>query len=132
TGVDARALGHTRVWLSARAAGGRHRSVTTPRRSRRPCDGLPRKPPIPGVSEAASACPGRLRDARAYRPQPTSSRTAPPPRRPRRPSAPENRADLGDRLLGFAVVHGGEAELPRRLAVDLEVVDEEARLGGHP
>jgi len=36
----------------------------------RPCASFPRKPRVPGVSEAATACPGRLRNARAH-PSPT-------------------------------------------------------------
>src|SRR5918995_1086026 len=41
-------------------------------------------------------------------------------------------ADLADRLLVVAEVHGLHAGLPRPFAVDLDVVDEEAVLGPRP
>jgi hypothetical protein len=78
------------------------RPCAIPAQVRRPCDvspqghrlgaSLPAKPRDPGVSEAASACPGRLRDARGP-PSPAApartltvpGRKGPSPSRPRRP-----------------------------------------------
>ena len=55
--------------------------VPSPRRDTVPAPAPPAKPPDPGVSEAASACPGRLRNARAPEPRPQRPGPSPVPRR---------------------------------------------------
>ena len=59
--------------------------VTSPRRDSVPAPASPAEPPDPGVSEAASACPGRLRNARVARTPAATAWTLArtPPLRPR-------------------------------------------------